>query len=358
MALGGGMGSKMAVWRASGPGGAWGTPTSVNRPNAAIDYLSEDFAIGVQEAIPDASVSRSWPGDPIRGNISANGSFRTYLRYLSQEFPLAGPLGLAQVSAVATGVYAHRYIYTSQKSDFFTLAIDKNQAIHEYESVAFSGFTINWSAGRPTEVTFRALANNNVVPAALNTSLASATYRTSGHHVLFSQTDLLLNNKALGALTLSDRTMPSSVELTFDNNLAQHYVMNQSAEMIQPILDAQPVATLRLTYPRYATAPAGTPGNTFFEAANANTPLKLWLRCFGPTIAGTSHRHTFEVFAPNAFVNTVSANVGGPAAIPVETTLGLQQAQSAPTGMPSYVGGTGGFVIRVISGSPTAALDL
>jgi hypothetical protein len=353
MAKGAGIGSKLAVFK----GTTWGTATNVNRANAAIDYLSAEIDLGIPEFIDDASVSRSWSGDPIRGNLSSNVTLRAYLRYTSLEFLLAQPLGAAAVSAGLAGVYAHRYTYTSETyGTFGTLAQDKGLSIHELPSVKFSGYTITGQAGRPTEIQVRGLANNSVLPATKNTTLASATPRTQSLHVLWAEQSLLVAAKAGGAPTsTTDAYQPASYELAYDRPLASHFVMNNSAQMIEPIIDGNPTGTLRVTFPRYATAPAGTPGNFFINAAKANTALKLWLRGVGPTISGTSTRHRFDLYAPNAFVANVVTNVAGPNAIPQEVTINLKSAASPPTGLPSWIG-AGGFALRLVNGVVTSPL--
>ena len=354
MAKGAGMGSKLAIVRNPN---AWGTPATANVANAAIDYLSEDMGFAVPEFIDDASVSRSWAGDPIRGNISVSGSLRTYLRYASCEYLLAAPLGLSVASLVVAGATRHKYTYTSNiYGTNATLAIDKGVSVHEYPSAKFGGLTITGQAGRPTEMQARVMANNVVVPAgAKNASLASATYRSQGLHVLWAEQSLLVAAKAGAAPTSgTDRYEPSSWELTYDKPIAQHWTMNNSAEMIEPILDGPPTASLRLTFPRYATAPAGTPGNTFAVWGKANTALKLWLRAVGPTITGTT-RHRFDLYAPNVFVANVVSNIAGPAAIPQEVTLRMQSTPSVPTGLPAWIG-AGGFSIALTTAMATAPL--
>jgi hypothetical protein len=67
----------------------------------------------------------------------------------------------------------------------------------------------------------------NTVPATKNTTLASATFRTSGDHVLWSHHSLLVASKAGAAPTsATDQYMPASYELTYDCQLASHYGMN------------------------------------------------------------------------------------------------------------------------------------
>lgn len=352
MAKGAGIGSKLALNKAS----VWGQPTSVNKTNSAIDYLSEDFGLGIPEYIDDEGVARSWPADPLRGNVVANGSFRAYLRYLGLEYVLASPLGVAAVSAVATGVRRHRYTYTSDVYGVFaTVAIDRGVSIHEYPSSKFSGFTISGQAGRPVEGQFRALCNNSTNPATKNTTLASASFRSSGHHVQWSNLTLLVATKAGAAPTsTSDQYEPSAFEFTYDRPLSQHYVMNGSAEMIEPIIDGAPNATMRLTFPRYATAPAGTPGNYFIAAAKANTALKLWLRGVGPTITG-AHRHRFDLYAGNVFVQSVTSNIANANAIPMEVVLSLKSTPSVPTGLPAWLG-AGGVAIGLTTSVATSPL--
>jgi hypothetical protein len=353
MAKGAGIGSKMAL----APATRWGSASNVNVANAAIDYLSEDFGFAVPEFIDDASVSRSWPGDPIRGNIVVNGSVRTYLRYQGCERLLAYPMGVAAApSLLETGVYRHKYTYTSDVyGKFCTVAIDKGVSVHEYESFKFAGFTITWQAGRPTEMQSRGFGNNNNVPAVQNTSLANATFRSEGDHVLWAHGSLLVAAKAGGAPTsTTDQYMPSSMELTYDRPLSQHYVLNNSAEIIEPILDGAPSATMRLTFPRYATAPAGTPGNTFANWAKQNIAVKMWLRFVGATL-GATQRRRFDLYAMNASVANVVSNVGGPAAIPQEVTLNLRSAQAVPTGLPAWVG-RGGLALGLTTGMATAPI--
>ena len=103
---------------------------------------------------------------------------------------------------------------------------------------------------------------------------------------------------------------------------------------------------------RTATAPAGTPGNTFAVWGKNNTALKLWWRAVGPTITG-AHRNRFDVYLPNAFVVSSTANVGGPAAIPVEVQIRGYGTLAAPTGFPAWATG-GGVAIGITSATPTA----
>jgi hypothetical protein len=130
--------------------------------------------------------------------------------------------------------------------------------------------------------------------------------------------------------------------------------MNASNEIIEPIPDGTPVGNLRLTFPRYATAPAGTPGNFFAAAGKNNTALKLWLRAVGATITGTARRR-FDLYCPNAFVAHVVSNVANPQAIPQEVTLALKASPSVPTGLPAWIG-SGGFAIGLNTTYATAPI--
>jgi len=351
MARGAGIGSKMALARAT----QWGVATLCNKPLAGIEYLSEDFGVAIPEFIDDASVSRSWPGNPIYGNRMVNVAFRAYLRYLGFEYVLAQVLGAAQVSAIATGVYAHKYTYTADITGVMaTLAVNKGVSIHEIPSAKLSGYTVTMQAGRPTEIQTRGFGTDSKTTGQRNTSLTAATFRTEGLHVLWREMKMAIQARGTGAPSfIADSYQPSSAELTSDRPLSQHWVMNNSDQMIEPIIDGAPQATMRLTFPRYATAPAGTPGNFFFESAQNNVALKMWLRAIGPTIPGTSQRYRLDVYFPNAFVQTASAAIAGPAAIPVETTITGKSTSSVPTGFPAFVGG-GGYAIRLVNNIATS----
>lgn len=351
MAKGSGIGSKFTIWAAD----TWGTATSTNRAGAAIDYISEDFGFAIPEQLPDESVSRSWQSDPIQGNITVNGSVTCYLRYLGVEKLLAYPLGSAAASLIEAGVYRHKFTYTSNTSGkFATVAIDKHVSVHEYPSTKFLGFTISAQAGRPTNLVARSFSNNNVVPAVKNTTLAAATYRSQGDHVLWAHQSMLIAAKTGGAPTsATDRFQPSAAELVFDQPQAQHWVMNNSAEIIEPIPDGAPNATLRLTFPRYATAPAGTPGNTFAVWGKNNTPVKIWWRAVGASLTATQRRR-FDFYAPNAFIANVVSNVANPQAIPQEVTINLKSTSAVPTGLPAWIQPTGGMAIGLTNSLATA----
>jgi hypothetical protein len=345
MPQGAGIGSKLAIGR----GTTWGVATNVNLPNRGIEYLSEDFGVAIPEYIDDQSVSRSWSGNPIYGNVSVNAAFRAYLRYLGFEYVLAQPLGAAQVSAVATGVFAHRYTYTSNITGIFATMVINKGFIHEYPSNKLSGYTLTMQAGRPSEIQTRGFGTNTKTSSQLNTSIANASFRTAGLHVLWSEMRLAVQARGTGAPSfVADSYQPSAFEHTYDRPLSQHWVMNGSREMIEPIIDGHPNVTARMTFPRYADTPAGTPANFFLNAATQNTAMKAWLRALGPTIPGTSQRYRMDVFYPNAFVQSASASVGGPAAIPHEVTITGKSSSSVPTGFPSWIG-AGGFAIRIVS---------
>lgn len=353
MAKGSGIGSKMSIVA----GTRWGSAPNCNVAGAAIDYISEDFGFAIPEQLPDESVSRSWQGDPIQGNITVNGSVTTYLRYVGVEKLLAYPLGAAAAaSLLETGVYRHKYTYTSNTfGKYAGVAIDKHVSVHLYPSAKFLGFTITGQAGRPTMLVVRTFANNNIVPGpAPNNTLASATYRSQGDHVLWAHQTMLIAAKAGAAPTITtDQFMPASYEVTYDQPQSQHWVMNNSAEIIEPIPDGTPVATMRLTFPRYATAPYGTPGNSFAVWGKANTPLKLWLRGVGATL-GTTQKRRFDLYAPNVFVSSVVSNISNPQAVPQEVQLAFKATAAVPTGLPSWIQPTGGLSIGLNTSVATA----
>jgi hypothetical protein len=353
MAKGSGIGSKMAIVA----GTRWGSAANANVAGAAIDYISEDFGFAVPEQLPDESVSRSWQGDPIQGNITVNGSVTCYLRYLGVEKLLAYPLGAAAAaSLIEAGAYRHKFTYTSNTyGKFATVAIDKHVSVHLYPSTKFLGFTITGQAGRPTNLVARSFSNNNIVPApAPNNTLGTASYRSQGDHVLWAHQSLLVASKVGAAPTsTTDQYMPASWELVYDQPQAQHWVMNNSAEIIEPIPDGSPNATLNLTFPRYATAPAGTPGNTFAVWGKANTPVKIWLRAVGATITGSTRRR-FDLYGVNGFVSSVVSNISNPQAIPQQVTINLKSTTAVPTGLPAWVSPSGGFSIALTNSLATA----
>ena len=337
----------------------WGTATNVNKANAGILILSEDFPFANREIVDDESVNNSWQDNYDQGNIDISGSLRGFLRYTGLEFLLAQPMGVAANSAGVTGVRTQRYTYTGNIDGVFgTVVFEKKVEQHEYPSVKFSGFTISGQAGRPLEVTFRGVADTCVISGQKNTSLTTVTYRSKSNRVMFNQLKIRARNKEDAALADAQRINPASFELTYDRPMVGDHVADGGRTIIEPVMDGFPTATLRFTFPRYATAPAGTPGNDFFTAIVNNKPQKIDFLASGPTISGSSPSTVaqFLLDIPNAIPQTVASNIGGPGRIPQEVTFMLKEAAAAPTGMPSQVAGAGGFMMRLRNGVATASL--
>jgi len=327
-------------------GSTWGTAASCG---ALSSFLFLDEGLRKRQATEiDQSVGVPFPIWAEKSNIAVDGDLRAYLRYEGLMLQLALAMGTAGAPTQqgATAAYKH-VLQLNDKLDglFGTLAFDKIQQFHEYPSVKLAGFSIRGEGGKPCEITFNAIADNQVVPATTNTSKATWTFRDRANRVLFDQATFRVNDQSGAALAPGDVVKPSAFELTYRRKLAGNYLAGNAGKIDEPVNDGFPEVTLRLTFPNYTS-------NAWWAAFAGDTRKKADITFTGQLIE-SSYYYTMLFQFPHLILESTEATIAGMGKIANPVTFNALTALAAPTGM---TGITKPFQLDITNKMTTSAL--
>lgn len=334
---------KAAVKKAS----TWGTAVACGANDGVLligDSLKKTIANVVDDSLGLAFIEQRDLGEiRVEGNLSA------FLRYDSLDVLLALAMGDTQAPTQqgVTTAYANSIkLKDNVDALFASIAINKAVNIFEYPSAKIAGFTIKGEMGKPLEIEFNVMCNDEVINSSTNTltTFNNVTYFEKANRTLFSQGVFRMNDQSGAALGGGDKIYPQSFELTFKRKLKGEYVAEGANKIDEPTNDGLPECTLKLAFPRYSSA-------VYLTNLGSDTRKKMDMVFTGANIAETYNR-TFKLSLPHmALVNAEAATQKGQIVHPLEFTC--LAASSAPAGM---TGITKPFQVDVINKRSTNPL--
>ena len=335
---------------------AWGTAVACGA-NDGLLALALDLGQQI-ELLRDEPMGLGFSPDTSQGRETVNGSLRAHLRYDGQEamlLALAMGAAGAPTQLGATTAYHHTLQLTDGLAGLFaTLAAKKkSDLVFEWPSQKVSGFTIKGGMRIPTEITLdligATLARNGGSGTNNTTTIASVTYRDKQNRVIGDENAYVrLNAASGGALAASDNIYPSEFTLTMKRPMEGDHVLDQTSYLTEPLGTGFPECSLDLTFPQF-----GDVGASRWTDFAAKTAAKLELLLKSGALAGTAENYRLLIQIPQAFLETISANLDGPGKIPNPMRFWLTQANAAPTGM---TGVTNPFAIRLVNKRTTDLL--
>jgi hypothetical protein len=306
---------------------AWGTAASVGALNGIL--LLTDSTKKTQPPLPDESAGQAFTLTADRGNIAVTGAPTAYLRYDGLMEILALLFGTAGTPAQQGGTAAYKHILqlaTDTDGKFGTYAVSKVTEIQEAPSIKILGITLSGEMGKEILAAIDWVADDLVIPATVNTSLASVTYRDRGNRVLFSQAVFRLNAQSGAALASpTDVIKPASFELKIARPMAGEYLAGNANKIDSPTGTGFPSITLSLRFPIYSAS-------TWTAALAGDIRKKLDLTFTGALISGIYYRALTFIF-PHLQLDDTDTAFSGPGKIPNPVSFIAHAASSAPTGM-------------------------
>jgi hypothetical protein len=306
----------------------WGTPVACGANDGVL--LKGDSLKRAIESYPEDSLGQPFVTDRDQGEIKAEGGLEAYLRYDSLDLLIAlvmGATGGAPTQQGATTAYAQKFTLADDLDGLFaTVAVNKKVNVFEYPSAKLTGFTIKGEMGKPVEVSFDVLADDEDPASTTNdlTSFANVTYAETANRVLMSQGVFRLNDESGAALGSGDEIKPSSFELTFKRPLEGAYIVGGDNRIDEPAMSGLPEVTLNLTFPRYTAT-------TYLTALGADTRKKMDIVFTGALIE-TPYNREFKLQFPHlALLNAEAATAEGQIEHPLE--FSCLATDTAPAGM-------------------------
>lgn len=307
---------------------AWGTAVAVGASDGIL--LTRDAITKRRGVEVDESAGQAFAREADRGNIVVGGDLTAWARYDGLATLLALAMGTAgaPTQQEATAAYKHiLQLATNTDGKFATYVRDLDTQIQECPSLKVLGFDLAGEAGQPCTLTFPTAADDLLLPAVTNTSVASVTYRDRGNRILFSQAVFRCNAQGGAALGSGDVIKPASFRLACRLPLTGDYLAGNADKIAEPVRDGPrlPEITLTLQFPQFSSAS----WNTAFQA---DARQKLDIIFTGGLIEGAYH-YSLVIPCPHVVVEESTQEIPGAGKIPNPVTLRLLEAAAAPTGM-------------------------
>ncbi|MBI4822666.1 MAG: hypothetical protein HY805_00320 [Nitrospirae bacterium] len=307
---------------------AWATPVACGANNGVL--LTGDNLKKAIESILDDSLGMPFSEQRDMGQVKVEGSLNAFMRYDGLDTLIAlamGATGGAPTQQGTTTAYAQKFTLSDILDGLFaTVAINKKVNVFEYPSVKVSGWTLRAEMGKPVEIDFDVIADNEDFNSSINnlTSFANVTYFEKENRILMSQGVFRLNDKSGAALADGDKVYPSGFELSYKRKVTGAYIVGQSNRIDEPQTDGLPEVKLKLTFPRYTAT-------TYLSALGSDTRKKMDIVFTGSLIEATYYR-TFKLQFPHlALLNAEAVTDKGQVKHPLE--FECLATPTAPTGM-------------------------
>jgi hypothetical protein len=314
---------KAALKKAS----AWETPVACGANDGVL--LLFDTLKKVVESPSDNSLGLPYAEERDQGEIKVEGSLPACLRYDGLDVLIALAMGNAGAPTQqgSTSAYANTIKLKDDIDGLFaTLAVNKKVNVFEYPSVKVMGFTIKGKTGKPVEVEFYVMADDEDFNSSTNdlTSFANVTYPEKENRALMSQGVFRLNDQSGSTLSDGDKVYPSAFELSFKRKLKGEYVVGNTNKIDEPTNMDLPEVRLMLTFPRYTAT-------TYLSALGADTRKKMDIVFTGTPIEDTYCRTLKLQFPHLALLNAEAATAKGQIVHPLE--FDCLATPAAPSGM-------------------------
>lgn len=336
-------------------GADWGTAV-VATTDAGFPILNERIS-GPDVEEDESLTGNVWGNEPSLGNESHGGDLDAWFRYgANSDLVCALSMGIATTPSALANGYKHTIQLADAPSVFFTLAIDKDTDVWEYDSCIVNNLTIRGSAGGRIsivpEIRARKLArnagagtNNNTTKLNITTPYAS----TRGIDIVyFSQCRFRINTDA-GALDAADEVFPANFEIVLNNNQSEDFL----ADDANPKLLVTPTRAGRPSVSGFFEFPERT-SQVFDDIYYSQTPFKFDMLFTSTILIGGAQYYQMKFDFPYCrMTNPDNANVGGSDRIGNKVEF---KALSAPSGAPTGMTTEKAFELYWYNNTATALL--
>lgn len=316
----------------------WGTAVACGA-NDGIRILNEDITTTVEQVSDDSLNSTPYRQANDTGVQRNSGTFQVYGKYHGLDVLVAMALGQTNGAPVArksgSGATVQYAYYNSYKLKdsleglFGTLAIDKQVAVHEYDSVKIRKLTIEGKAGDRVTFTFEVVGRKFSNDSTTNTSstMANVTEPSPRKYIMFGDGKFFMKTQSAGAINGDDQIYPSEFSITIDNKLGDGDVTSLNYPYIdEPVREDFMEVTGTITLPRYE-------GTTEENAFINGTKMKMKFAFRGSAIGTGPYYYRFDIYMPQVQITDAGRKVAGAGKIGAPIEFVCTRADSAPDGM-------------------------
>lgn len=319
----------------------WGTAVSVNAADKGVKLLTESIAV-TPNYLPNESICGSrFPRSSDVGRIDVAGSFETYAQYANGNiFTLIGmAMGRAGIPTAINGVplanrpypyYGRFQLRDNLEGYFITMALDKQVAIHEIDTMKISQMTISGEAGDRVKLAFEGIGHRWRNDSAVNTTLASVSEPTPRKYIMFQEGQFRVSAQANAAMDGDNQIYPSAFSITLNNTMDPILTAKNDPYVDEPVANGWGEVTGSFTIPKYTTT-------VYENAFIAGTIMKADIRFISTTQINTAgggpYYYEFNLFMPQIQITEANAPLEGAGRISQNINFIATKADAAPDGM-------------------------
>ncbi len=319
----------------------WGTAVSVNAANKGIKILVENITTTPDYVADDSICGTRARQEAIVGRIDHTGNIDLYAQYANPNIFLLIAMAMGRAGAPSvvnpqpSGFRPYAYTGSIKMRDslegyFITLALDKQVAIHEWDSVKMNGMTISGEAGARVMLSMDTIARKWDNSSAVNTTLGSVSEPTPRKYVLFQDGTFRVKPQAGTALVGTNQIYPSAFSITVNNNMEPDLTSENDPYVDEPVASDFVEVTGSFTIPKYVT-------KSYENAFVAGTLMKADIRFITttqiPAPGGGAYYYEFNLYLPQIQITEANAPVDGAGKIAQTIEFIATKAATAPDGM-------------------------
>lgn len=244
MSKGKGWDTKMVVAKESDYGTAVAGTDVLPFLSEAIEYgreRNED-----QSLVGDPGFNRSFVGES-----SHIGPVKFNLGYGDIDLLIAAAMGTAGSPSAQTDLYYNTYELSDEVDISFTLAANKQVAVHEWTGCKVSKLTITGKPTSPLEIEAEIVAKSRAISGTTNTAETIAALALMDCPVVMFEDLAIWLGDNTDALTVSDVIYIGGFTLTIDNTLRTDELTNDGCA--EPERNGRRRVSLKLDFPAYDT---------------------------------------------------------------------------------------------------------
>jgi len=262
--------------------------------------------------------------EPVDLGISGDLSYE--LGALGRHLALLMGAAGTPTKQASTTAYKHVLTWADYGAGFYTFAAELPGKIYEVPSVVPTEFSLKVENG---VITFDAKGKGDVCKddSAVNAAAQmDALTPAAVVPMLFKEAAFYLNgaDEAVDVLTTTP-LVTTGFDIAIKRSVDGEHAAG-SASIIKPEENDFPAASLKLQFPRFATANAG-----FLAKHAAGTPQKAAVQFTSPLEAGTGFYYSFTIYFPRLVITDADPSLDKIIRHGLE--LVAEQAASKPTGM-------------------------
>lgn len=319
----------------------WGTAVDVNVAGKGFKILNEGISPAVDYLADDSLCGNRFRQEAVIGRQDFTGSIELWNEYTNINIftLIAMAMGRAGTPVTANkqpggerpyAYYGRFQLRDSLEGYFFTLAIDKQVAIHEWDSVKMGSMTISGDAGDRVKLAFDVIARKWNNASAINTTLGSVSIPTPRKYVMFQDGTFRMALQSGTALGVTDQIYPSAFSVTVNNTMDPTLTSQNDPYVDEPVCSGFGEVTGSLTIPKYTT-------KAYEDAFVAGTKMKLDIRFITttqiPAAGGGPYYYEWNMYFPQVQITDAPTPVTGAEKITNDLTFMATKADSAPDGM-------------------------